>query len=431
MSDYFDRIERQLVRSVEAGVPRARRSPVRVEQLGFIAAVLVVVVVVAVFLGIRGHRSSGAPAQGGGVPIAFSAVPIEPGAAVGPAEINRAGVILRKRIDSVFPHVRVSRAGNELVVMGARRRDLAEVLALAAPGQLGFYDWEANALLTSGTHAGQTVASGLRAQNPAAITISQGTATTPTGSPDVGGVGLYQAVELAHHQPVARRHANQSHDGPLYYLFGASGSLACRVDARELGEAAPVLGEHCLLAGPESTVGGIRTALRATFGGRVTLEEGRLLTVPQGTVVLQAVDPDSRTPVAVISPQARFYVLKDDAALTGSAIARAQASTDMTDDPDVQLSFTSAGAKQFSGVTRRIARQGLADTPPGQTLNQHFAVAVDGKLITVPSIAYQVYPDGVSGADGADIDGGFTRAAAGELATLLRFGPLPVKLVLR
>jgi hypothetical protein len=45
MSDYFDRIERQLVRNVEAGLPRSSRFPIRLEHLAPIAALLVVAVV--------------------------------------------------------------------------------------------------------------------------------------------------------------------------------------------------------------------------------------------------------------------------------------------------------------------------------------------------------------------------------------------------
>jgi SecD/SecF fusion protein len=64
----------------------------------------------------------------------------------------------------------------------------------------------------------------------------------------------------------------------------------------------------------------------------------------------------------------------------------------------------------------------------GDTLNQHFAVALDNRLITVPSIDYKVYPDGITGDHGADLSGNFTRQSAKDLAILLRYGPLPVNL---
>jgi preprotein translocase subunit SecD len=64
----------------------------------------------------------------------------------------------------------------------------------------------------------------------------------------------------------------------------------------------------------------------------------------------------------------------------------------------------------------------------GQTLDQHIAVVVDQQLLTVPSIDYKVYPNGVIGGGGADIIGGFTVQSARDLATELRLGALPVNL---
>jgi SecD/SecF fusion protein len=65
------------------------------------------------------------------------------------------------------------------------------------------------------------------------------------------------------------------------------------------------------------------------------------------------------------------------------------------------------------------------------TLDQHFAVALDQQLITVPIIDFKIYPDGITGGGGADITGGFTIQSARALATLLRYRPLPVNLTTR
>ncbi|HEY5318015.1 MAG TPA: hypothetical protein VIJ20_08540 [Solirubrobacteraceae bacterium] len=431
MSDYFDRVERQLVRSVEAGVPRSRRSPVRLEQLGFAAAVLVVFAVVAVFLGLHDHRHSGAPARSRHAGIVFSAVPIGPGARLGPS-IERSTVILRRRIDAVFPGVRVARAGDEIVVADPRARDLARIVALSVPGQLYFYDWEADALLTSGHDRGATVASRLPAQDPVAVLTSQGTATLPPGSPGDGSLELYQAVELAHRQPAARRAADQSHAGAAYYLFGGSRTAACRLAARRMGEMPSLTAAgHCLLAGPQTSIEGLRADLHLTFGAGVTLAQGRLLTVPRGTVVVQAADPNASAPVAVSSPLAQFYVLKDRVALGPGAITGARQSTDTSGAPDVEFAFTSAGESEFSRVTEQVAHRGFFVSSRGQTFDQHFAIVLDGKLMSVPSIDFHEYPEGVRGGPGADIASGLSTAAARDLATVLRFGPLPVKLALR
>ena len=59
-------------------------------------------------------------------------------------------------------------------------------------------------------------------------------------------------------------------------------------------------------------------------------------------------------------------------------------------------------------------------------LNQHFAVALDSQLVTVPQIDVHLYPDGITGGGGADIAGGFTAQSARDLATELRYGALPL-----
>jgi SecD/SecF fusion protein len=63
----------------------------------------------------------------------------------------------------------------------------------------------------------------------------------------------------------------------------------------------------------------------------------------------------------------------------------------------------------------------------GQTLNQHFAVVLDGRLLTVPQIDFKSYPDGIRSATG-DITSGLTVGSARDLATQLRLGALQVNL---
>lgn len=73
-----------------------------------------------------------------------------------------------------------------------------------------------------------------------------------------------------------------------------------------------------------------------------------------------------------------------------------------------------------------IAHRGANVSVGGAALYQHFAVALDDQLLTVPQIDFRIYPDGIIGAGGADITGGFTRRSATDLATELRDGPLPL-----
>lgn len=151
----------------------------------------------------------------------------------------------------------------------------------------------------------------------------------------------------------------------------------------------------------------------------------------QGTVVLQAAGATTGQWLALGSPGARFYVLRDEPSLSGAAITHPQQSTDQSGSQDVSFGFTASGAKQFQQVTAAIAHRGAADSPLGAAAqeNQHFAIALDQQLLSVPSIDFKTYPDGITGGGPADITGGFTRHTAHELATVLRTGPLPVDLV--
>jgi preprotein translocase subunit SecD len=361
----------------------------------------------------------------------FSARPLDPHSPLGPA-IDRSIKILRTRLSAVFPDVRVSRAGDRIIVVardaGSGDRARIEAIAVGSPAGLDFYDWEANAL----TPNGKTVASQLQAQAPAALILSQGAGSAAPGQPNAGGVALYQAVELASKQP-QRVGLHNARTGPQYYMFGAPGSEACAAKSRQNGTV-PMAGQHCLLAGPDNELyttsqEAADKNLASQLPPGVSPSDGKVLIVQQGTVVLQAANPTAGHTVKF--PDARFYVLKDNVALSGSDITNPQVSTDQAGTPDVQFGFDSAGRTAFQNATDQIAHRGRDVSTLGQHLNQHFAVALDNQLLTVPSIDYTVYPDGVTGGNGADITAGLTAQAARRLATLLREGPLPVKLTVR
>jgi hypothetical protein len=295
------------------------------------------------------------------------------------------------------------------------------ILAFVVPARLEFYDWEANAL----TPNGKTVASQLRRQDRTAVNISQGNAATAPGEPGAGSLPLYEAVKLASKQPPVKT-LDSVRSGPRYYLFGAPGSTACQAAAKEQGTLA-VSGVHCLLSGPSNNP----HALAARLPAGISASQGRRLKVPQGIVVLQAQDGTAANPTAFSSPAAQFYVLKDNAALSGQNITKPKQSTDQAGTPDVTFGFDPPGATKFRNVTAVISHRGALVSPINQTLPQHFAVALDNKLITVPSIDFKTYPDGIIGGGSADITGGFTLQAAQTLATLLRYGPLPISLEAR
>ncbi len=343
MSDYFDRVERQIVRNVEAGLPRSSRLRALPGYMASAAAMLVVLVVAGVFLLAHGSSPAPVPTAAQGVTITFTASAADPHAPLGPA-LDRSVVILRERLGSAVPGTRVERAGNEIVVdapaAGAGER--ARILALAVPGNLAFYDWEADAI----TPNGKTVASQLIARNPTALEVSQGSGSGAPGDPGAGGMSRRQAVALA---------------------------SRCK---------------RC--------------------------------------VVLQAVAPSVLLGAGAIGPSARFYVLNDVPFLSGAGITHPRQGIDASGMPDIKFGFTAAS--DFTAATKRVAERGDLVSGVGETLGQHFAVALDSRLITVPYIDFKAYPDGIPQRNGADISGGFTIQSAKDVATILRHGPLPVVL---
>jgi preprotein translocase subunit SecD len=205
-------------------------------------------------------------------------------------------------------------------------------------------------------------------------------------------------------------------------MFGASGSAACTAAGKFYGFT-PVAGEHCLLSGPDPTIQDLRSGLPPA----ISAATGQVLSVPQGIVVVQAAPASFAHPSMPTDPSSQFYVLTDHVALLGSDITNPKQSTDSAGAPDVSFAFTARGKKHFETVTGQIAKRGALDSGPGNQLNQHFGVAIDTQLVTVPSIDFKQYPDGIIGGPGADITAGFTIQAARDLATQLR-GALSLQL---
>jgi hypothetical protein len=383
---------------------RPRLSPGR-GWFGPAAALAVTVAVVAVFLGLHGRKAAQPASGGGGVELVFRAEPSAEFPVVKPETVARAASALRARIS---PAGSVMSSGDTIFVhLGAgvqMSRSLLEKLENTG-ALLVFYDWEANVL----TRAGRPVAGLLQSGSPQALQISQGAATAGPGSPGAGSMTLYEAVRLASEQRAISdaQCAQQrcSRFGREYFAFAAS---------------------HSYLAGPASSP----SELLAMLPHGATVSHAQTLTVPQGTVILQAAPAKFGHAARWSDPAAQYYVLRDRASLFGNEITNPKQSVDQSGSPDLTFGFTSKGASAFRQTTRRIARRGSQVSRFGQSYFQHFAVAIGTQLISVPSIDFHVYPDGVSGTGGADIVGGFTVRSAQELASRLRVAPLPVRLQL-
>jgi SecD/SecF fusion protein len=358
----------------------------------------------------------------GGVELVYQGQPTAQTPHVTADALNRAVDIMRQRVDQLgVAEPQIQTTGNSLIAVGlpdVKDTGRAEKL-VGSTARLYFYDWEANAL----TPNSKTVASQLQAQDQTAIQLSRGSGTGP-GSAGSGSMPLYQAVKLASKQP-AQPALDNARLGSQYYLFDAPGSTACATAAKA-AHTVPTPGLHCLLSGPDDN----KQDLLAGLPAGVTASQGEMLVVPPGTVVLQAADASSAHPTPFTSPSAQFFVLKDHVALLGNDITNPQQSTDQSGTPDVTFGFSSKGGSAFQHVTQQIAHRGELDSIGSSALDQHFAVALDNKLITVPQIDFHQYPDGITGGNGADITGGFTTQTAQDLATQLRLGALPINLKL-
>jgi len=131
-----------------------------------------------------------------------------------------------------------------------------------------------------------------------------------------------------------------------------------------------------------------------------------------------------------------YYILNDAPALSGTELTNVKQDFNAAGRQrraDRHLQLHRQGALAWHKVTRKIAQRGQEQQAPGQSPQQsfqHFAAVLDGELVTVPYIDYQQNPDGIDGANGADIEGGFTIQSAQDLAKLLQIGALPIKLKL-
>ncbi len=290
----------------------------------------------------------------------------------------------------------VSASASRLTVdlPGATPADAAEAGAALSGAPLAFFDWEANVIGADG----RPVVEELRSSSPA--DVRDATAISQDGGVASEGLSAYRAVRRAADQPPR---AAGTRSGPAYYLFDR---------------------HHRLLAGPVATAAAATRALGATAAPAGS----ELLRVPQGTVVVQSLTGGDR--VRPGDRAARFYVLRDTVALSGSAIVDPRATRTGSGVSEVRFGLTPAGQARFHALTRTLAQRGAAlirptgGTRPEYAL-QHFAVVLDGRLLSIASIDPLALPDGITGRNGASIEGGFTPTSASDLARLLSLGGLP------
>ncbi|MBO0768611.1 MAG: protein translocase subunit SecD [Solirubrobacterales bacterium] len=366
----------------------------------------------------------------GGVELVYQATPTPQQPTITPDSMKRAVDVMDNRVNQLgVSQPSISTEGKDLIdvqLPNVSNVQQAES-QVGNTARLAFYDWEANVLAppAKGTHGAPiTVAKGLTTQDPQSEQIYSGNGAG--GTP--GSLNLYDAVQLASKQK-AWKSKHNARTGTEYFLFGSPGSAACKAAAATAKTKTPK-GQHCLITGPVQPVGS-QTVHQAVYSGLTPAETKgtQLIGVKQGWVVMQGT-PASFAPgkwPKYGSVNAGYFVLRDNAAVFGNDIKNPQSQTSQG-TPAVTFSFTSLGAKEFQGVTAAIANRGSLASVGSTKINEHFAAALDDQLLSVASIDWKSYPDGIDGSQGAQISGNFTASSAGSLASQLRLGALPVKL---
>ncbi|HEX6390609.1 MAG TPA: hypothetical protein VFZ89_14215 [Solirubrobacteraceae bacterium] len=131
------------------------------------------------------------------------------------------------------------------------------------------------------------------------------------------------------------------------------------------------------------------------------------------------------------APRNCWYVLRDRPALTSADILSPEQLVDpQTNEPIVAFQFTARGRARFQAVTRTLARRGQrrSATTPVDRAQQHFAIARDDQILSVPFIDYTANPNGIDARNGSQISGGLTTESAGLLAAQMRSGELTLRL---
>jgi SecD/SecF fusion protein len=350
----------------------------------------------------------------GGVELVYQGKPTAQ-SKVDSESLDRAISIMRSRVDKLgVAQPEIQRSGADEIDVALPNVSNASRAQdeVGKTAQLYFYDWEPNVIGPSGQPA-----------------PTDGTVTGDSTSSGAGGVtaGLpeYQAVQrAAKRAPILRKNETTLAPGCT-----AQQSGGCIYGTWYLLDSK----HEKVLRGPEETEQNLYADnYKPPAGAKVSA-----VRVNPGTLVVQAHPVESASgKISNPSPNS-WYVLNDAPVLTGADITHPQQGFDEgsggNGQPNVNFGFTSRGKSVFEGVTKKIAHRGQEAQLPGvpkEAALQHFAVVLDGQLITTPSIDYTKYPEGIDASSGSEISGGFNITSAQNLANELQSGALPIKLAL-
>jgi len=126
------------------------------------------------------------------------------------------------------------------------------------------------------------------------------------------------------------------------------------------------------------------------------IQRGR---TPPGSILMQSASDDGRS-----------YVIEKRVMVSGEMLDGATATFDQNNRPAVSFTLNAAGARRFGKVT-------------GENIGRPFAIILDGKVVSAPTIQSQIFGSG-------QITGDFSVAETNELALVLRAGALPAPLII-
>jgi SecD/SecF fusion protein len=349
----------------------------------------------------------------GGVQLVYEGKPTAQ-AKVDDESLSRAIDIMRKRVDKLGvaqPEIQRS-GGSEISVSLPDVSNAARAeKEVGKTAQLYFYDWEPNVIGPDGKPA------------PTEGSVTGDTTNAGAGGATAGLLKYQAVVRAAKRPPELRNNATTWERGCTPEQVGG-----CIYGSWYLLDTK----HEKVLRGPEETEKNL-TADYTPPAGAVT----KAVRVNPGTVVLQAHPIEAASGKVTNKSPESWYVVKDNPVLTGADITHPQQGFNEgaggNGQPNVNFGFTGHGRGTFERITRDIAHRGQEAQLPGvpkELALQHFAVALDGQLITVPSIDYTQYPEGIDSANGSEISGGFTITSAQDLANELQSGALPIRLEL-
>ena len=286
----------------------------------------------------------------GGVQLVYQGEPTPQTPVVTPDALSRAVDTMRQRVDQlgVSQPSDPTSGGNQITAGLPNVTDTARAEQLmGTTARLAFYDWEANAL----TPSGKPVSSLLTTQDPNAVHDQpggrHGLAGRARGRQHAalpGGAAGVQAADVGVEDERAQ--------GPRVLHVRRPGQHRLRggrARSRDDPGGRPALLPVGSRGQPPGPLRGLPTGVSAS--------EGQVLTVPQGWVVLQAVTPKYGQSIPWGSPNAQYFVLRDNVALFGNDITNPQESTDQAGSPDVHVRVQRLGRQ-------RVPERHLDDRPP-------------------------------------------------------------------